>query len=341
MFSYAKSLINISDPLQSISLDQLYGKIKYPDSDVSFLIKQLRIMRGVDPNGYRNRKRNLPYFVCAKFNPPFRRTENFAYLEYFVVDVDNISEKGFSLDPLKSKLITDKRVALCFKSPSEDGLKLVFKLKQRCYDAGVYPVFYKAFVKDFSGQYSLQQVVDSSICDVARACFLSWDSDAYLNTNPDCIDISAYVNTESSLDFFTKKKELDRDVVEDEPVEIHFSDPDTEALRKIKSLLNPNARLEKLKAPVFIPEILNRIIEGLKNHIESTGIVVNEISDIQYGKKLKCSLGLKVSETNLFYGKKGFSVVQSPKKGTDKELNETIAQLVENGIVHYCEQGTF
>ena len=38
----------------------------------------------------------------------------------------------------------------------------------------------------------------------------------------------------------------------------------------------------------------------------------------------------KESEINLFYGKRGFSVVISPRLGTNEELNELLADLVKS-----------
>ena len=57
--------------------------------------------------------------------------------------------------------------------------------------------------------------------------------------------------------------------------------------------------------------------------------MVNDVMDINYGKKLQLSLGRRSAELNLFYGKRGFTVVQSPKRGTSSELNQTAAELVE------------
>lgn len=37
---------------------------------------------------------------------------------------------------------------------------------------------------------------------------------------------------------------------------------------------------------------------------------------------------LKQAEINLFFGKKGFSVVQSPRTGTNAELNQLMADLI-------------
>ena len=37
---------------------------------------------------------------------------------------------------------------------------------------------------------------------------------------------------------------------------------------------------------------------------------------------------MKQAEINLFFGKKGFSVVQSPRTGTNAELNQLMADLI-------------
>ena len=42
---------------------------------------------------------------------------------------------------------------------------------------------------------------------------------------------------------------------------------------------------------------------------------------------------LKQAETNIFYGKKGYSVVQSPRNGTDNRLNELVAQIISEMIL--------
>lgn len=78
----------------------------------------------------------------------------------------------------------------------------------------------------------------------------------------------------------------------------------------------------------YIPECLDDIIGDLKKYIEDTGIIVYEIVNIQYAKKIRCKMGLRLGEVNLFYGKRGFSVVQSPRSGTSTELNALLADLV-------------
>ena len=53
------------------------------------------------------------------------------------MDLDHIAEKGLVVSDIKENLKKDPQVLACFVSPSEDGVKVVFKFKERCYDAGL------------------------------------------------------------------------------------------------------------------------------------------------------------------------------------------------------------
>lgn len=87
--------------------------------------------------------------------------------------------------------------------------------------------------------------------------------------------------------------------------------------------------MHPLKKPeAYVPTQLNDIIEPVCDRIKETGIIVTEVINIQYAKKIRCKLGVRQGELNLFYGKKGYSVVESPRRGTDDELNHLIADIV-------------
>ena len=43
-------------------------------------------------------------------------------------------------------------------------------------------------------------------------------------------------------------------------------------------------------------------------------------------------MGQKEAEVNLFYGKRGFSVVISPRRGTNEELNNVVAELIQQFV---------
>lgn len=84
--------------------------------------------------------------------------------------------------------------------------------------------------------------------------------------------------------------------------------------------------------PVFVPAILDSIQGELSEYVNNMGLMISNVINIQYGKKIRATLGLKTAEINLFYGKKGFSVVVSPKTGTDAALNILLADAVRSFI---------
>ncbi len=331
MIMVGKNVTAKDDALQKIKVEYLYHKLIHPDAVIESKIRQLRIVRQLDPKQYSFLKRQLPYIVCGMFNPAYRRTENFGYTEYFMVDIDHIGEKEMSVNDLRARLVADARVALCFLSPGEDGLKLLFRLKERCYDAGIYSLFYKLFVLQLAKKFGLEQVIDARTSDVARACFVSIDAEAYYNPNAEAVDLNSFVNTEDTSELFRIKKQVDNDktlpaIVSDAALQ---RTPDDDALKQIRALLNPGGRSMLSKREAFIPQELNELMNKLVPHIEQAGVSVAAIENINYGKKLKMKVGFKEAEINIFYGRKGYSVIISPRRGTNDELNALMAQLIE------------
>ena len=279
----------------------------------------------------------MPYVVCGHFTPNFRKKENFAYTETFILDIDHVSEKNLDLAAVRQQIQADTRVLLCFASPGEDGLKVMFRLSERCYDPGIYTLFYKAFARDFSLRYHLEQAIDNKTSDVARACFISIDHNAYYNPQCEAVNIKAFVNPDNPINVADTRHELEQHQKMQKETfaastEPRLKDPDAEVLQRIKQQLNKDKATPKPAPEAFVPERLNELVEPLKQHIQQTGLVVTEIANIQYAKKIKVRMGQKDAEVNLFYGKRGFSVVISPRRGTNEELNEVVAKLIEQFV---------
>ena len=202
------------------------------------------------------------------------------------------------------------------------------RLASPCSDKGLFSLFYKAFLTQFAATYQLEQVADTHTSDVARACFLSSDPQAHYNPRPIPIDISAFIDTENTLSIFSQPTQPTPSIPP--PPTSPVSD---DSLSRIKQILALNTQAaQRAKKEAYVPEQLNDIIGQLKPYIEATGTLVQEISNIQYGKKIKTILAGKHAETNLFYGKRGFSVVISPKAGTDPEANQLMADLIQSFI---------
>lgn len=319
----------MGDLLQPVTVEYLYSAIREPKQEIAMKIKQLRIVRKLNPITYSSLKQQLPYVVTSVFNPLVRKSENFAYTEYFILDIDHLSEKGLMLDDVRKKINADERTLLSFESPGGDGLKVLMRLKERCYDAMLYKMFYKSFLGDFSKTYGLEQSADPKTCDVTRACFVSSDENAFYNEKAEPVDIRQWLHQDNSQELWDQKRAQESEISsESGHREERVKDPDAEMMMEIRMRLNQSSRRIKEKPEVFVPQILDEIADDLKVYIESMGLIVNGMSNINYGKKIKVSLGLKISEVNLFYGKKGFSVVATSKTGTNKELNELVTEVV-------------
>lgn len=329
-----KNVQSAADELKRFSEETLYQKITHPAPEIEARIRQLRALRQIDIQKYNEQKRALPYFVCGIFQPPFRRTENFACIDTLVLDIDKLSAKGLQLDQTRELLQQDERVLLCFASPSNDGLKIMFRLKERCYDHGLYSHFYKIFARQFSTQYALEQVVDSKTSDVTRACFISCDPQAYYNPQAQPIDWQAICDANEDTRLFpaaTSEKPAAYNTTPDTDTgdkEKPAREPSDEIMRQIKQRLNPNGRPAPERPETYVPQQLADIAEPLRDFIEEMGLQVKEIINIQYGKKIRANLGLKEAEVNLFYGRRGYTITKTPRRGTSPQLNELLEEIV-------------
>lgn len=329
MLSFGTNISSV-DTLRPLSENELFRYITEPDLSVKDYAERLKTICTVDAKRYQELKKKLQYFVCATFTPPIRKTENFASIEYFVVDIDHISANGLNLQQVREKVISDSRVRICFVSPSKDGLKILFKLKSTCYDAGLFSAFYKVFVEQFALQYRLEQAVDTRTSDVTRACFIPYDPTAYSNPLSDSVDINTFINPETIQPQRPQKvSPLCEDasaVISQIPVNSN-KEPDADCILRIKQLLGQVRNTTKTTI-VYVPEQLNQSINGLKSFLEENGVIIDELIDIQYGKKIRAHIGNRMAECNLFFGKRGFSAVASTKRGTDPERNEMLQQLI-------------
>jgi hypothetical protein len=327
MLQLGKNITAAKDPLMQIEVMKVFEILHDRKGQVHEMVEQLRSLYSIDPAKYRQHKTKLPYITCGRFNPPFRRTENFAALNHFIIDIDHLEVNGLGLQLLKEKFAADDRVKLLFTSPGGNGLKVMFELTEKCTDAGKYSLFYKKFAHELALEYNLLNSIDSRTSDVARACFLSFDADAYLNTDAVKIDLEAAIQFDSPAKLSEINKEIK--LFESQLPIIVKEDrgPDLDQLIEIRKKLNPKYKTKSEKL-IYVPEKLDQIIDSLKTEIENIGLLVSEIKNINYGKQIMCELQNRKAEINLFYGKRGFSVVKSAKSGTDKDLTEILHQVV-------------
>lgn len=328
---FGKSITSIEEELQPVSLERLYQGIRHPKTQFLNQIKRLRMVRAMDQKQYARLKKGLPYFVCGRFHPAHRRKEHFSSIECFVIDLDHFEGSGLNQEEVAEAMRSDDRVLLAFTSPGGDGLKVMFRLQERCFDPGMYSYFYKAFLHKLIQQYDLAKVADLATHDVSRACFLSVDNEAYFNPGAQPVALSQYFDPlapEATRDVHQAQKALEEQQPKP-PAGKPREDPlSKEVLDNIKRKLNPNFKPRKPKKEAYVPPELQSQMPELRQKLEAAGIILREAVSISYGKQLKLEALPLLAEINIFFGRRGFSVVKTTKTGTNPELTELAYQVI-------------
>ncbi|MFN4300242.1 MAG: CRISPR-associated primase-polymerase type B [Thermaurantimonas sp.] len=326
---YGRSVMASDEPLEKITIHQLLHTIRQPEPSLASLIAHLRRIRTLDPRIYAEKKRQLPYFTTSIFNPPFRRKENFVHTQFIIIDFDHVSQEPDQLQDLKNKFFAHPAVKAIFTSPGADGLKLLFELKEPLSDAPLYSAFYKVFATRLATELNATQWLDRATHDISRATFISHDPDLLSRTENEKIDVFSILPPD---DLFAIRQEVQQaeSVLNSSPAppKQKTEDLNPEILNIIKSKLNPKARPLREKK-YYVPPEVDQLKEEIIQYFAQSHIEVVDIQPINFGRKFQLKAGNLRAEINLFYGKKGYSVVPTPKTGTHPQLNDLCRQLLE------------
>lgn len=323
------------DPLQPVAIQQVYKALKNPNGKVVEQLNRLQHIRLIDPNKYRKLKTELPYLVCAQFHPMVRRKENFLQTERFLIDIDHLSEFEIDQNQLRKKLKADPRVELLFSSPGGDGLKVLFRLKDKINDSSYYALFYKAFCLSLNEQYQLGAAIDTKTNDVTRCCFVSYDAETYYNPEAEKIDSKTYLTHESFMDFDQVRIEVnavEKELREEKRNADVRNEPKVltdDVLNQIKERVGKRIRQPIVKQ-YDQPEELENLVEEIKELLEETGTELVSTRPINYGRVLRIQADKYWAEINLFYGRRGTTIVRTSKTGSNKELANMMFELLKD-----------
>ena len=339
MLQYGTQITQAGDPLHRLKIEQLLRGIQDPKPAFKDKIDQLRTIRSFDEKRYKSEKKYLPYFVCGIFHPAKRKREHFSHIEYFTLDLDYLKAADQSVEELKDKISQIPSVLLAFISPSGDGLKLVFKLSEKCKDQNRYVQFYKVFCHRLASQYGLEQVLDSKTSDVTRACFMSYDQDLYYNSNAEAIDMELYFEEGnfalSQEDYKDMEASIKGKTKEEKGIDSgdkKVLGPDADILGQIKARLNPKAVPKKSEKQYFIPKEVDSMLPKLKEECYKYNIKLGDSKGISYGRQIRFEAEHLWCEINLFYGKRGYRVVLTTKSGSNSELGALVKGILESSI---------
>ena len=170
-FSFFKAPITNKYPFKSITICDAYNYIVGP-----YAQNHTAELRAI-PDKKKARIYKAANFAYATFCGEFETRSNDAVKtvsNLLCIDFDHIPDP----EDLFAHLLKDKYfdTALLFRSPSGDGLKWVIEINK-----GNLPHsdFFKAVDSYIHATYGIQ--IDPSGKDISRACFLPYDSAAYIN----------------------------------------------------------------------------------------------------------------------------------------------------------------
>ncbi len=337
--SYGENLTTTGQgSLQRINEEQLFERISRPGADLQRLCKQLQEVRRVSREGYDRLKRRLPFFCGSLFEGDHRKLEHFTEAHYFVLDLDDCRRDEAQFRQLCQKLQTDERVLMRFTSPSGTGLKLVFSLAKPITSAREFSAAYRAFAYAFANEHELGDYVDFRTHDATRVCFLNADPEAHYNRLAEDLDWPAFAPAVTTPAGAATGKPATATKTR-RPEAGQGDETEAPDYKAILAKLKPSPRNLRYKREPFVPETLEAIIDPVKQALGEKDIEVEMVRDIQYGKKWLVVHGAARGEINVFYGKRGFSVVKSPKRGTHPDLNTLAALLINNAIAEAQDSG--
>lgn len=184
-FSVFKAPITNTLPLKSVTLQDVYTVIR--SAKYSDVTARLRAME-TKPERDLCKKYELDYVT---FSGTFTKRSDSSLVNhsgYFCVDIDHIGNQ-IDIDLILNKLLNFYHPALFFKSPSGDGLKLVYKID---IESASHIEYYFAFEDYFKTEHNID--IDIACKDVSRACFLCHDEDCFYSELPETIGID-FINS--------------------------------------------------------------------------------------------------------------------------------------------------
>lgn len=324
MLQTGQHISQAGDPLTRIPVPEVYRQITQADSSLAMQTSQLRRVLEIDPQAYRKNKTGLPYITAGIFHPPVRRTENFAASHILIFDFDHFENRE-SMEAAFHRLRADPMIHLMYRSPGGLGLKVLARLETPCYDRHLYSSRYKKALYNLSVKYGLTDQADFRTHDVTRACFLCHDPEAWFNPEslPLILDDAM---PPVPQDVFSEKEQYSSKA----ETRSGQSLP-ADVLIQIRQKLNPDFK-PKPKREAYVPPELNSRIEEIRQTLERFGMQIVETAPIQYGKQIRVAAGQHWAEVNVFFGKRGFSVVKTVKTGSNEELASMAHQILYEAL---------
>jgi hypothetical protein len=314
LLSLGFSITSASEKLQRVSINEIVNLITgEKTSSLKQEVSRLQKLKIIDKMTYRNLKTRLPYLVGGLFKDDYRRADNIEAIHFLILDIDHLIDFDGNIP---ETIKTDETVLLAFISPSGEGVKVLFRLETPILVKDGFQNAYRDFAEQFGIKTGLTGFIDLKTSDVSRACFLSYDENVYFNPLSIPVQLQIMQPLVDNVPFVQEEgNQSDSDPI------------NQTAYKAILKEINPHIS-NRPKKEVVLPSQLVLLEPEIEKLCTNAALVLVGQQAIQHGIKIIAKQGYRMAEVNIFYGKRGYSVIISPKTGTDKTLNETLHRLL-------------
>ena len=325
--------------LKWLTEDNLYAEVRSPsDPNYAIRINQLRNTVFVNSSDARKRLSKLPFLVCANFNPMLYREDNFSYIEHFCVEIELpvfISSEDYTT--WRHRLERDNQIFMSFLSALGDKLHIFFTLRQRCYDRGLFQLFYREFTSDFFRRHNIDYVPTRSETDPCKPIHFSIDPDAFCSMEPTPVAFDNYINGKNLEErrerIERNKQQSKRPLLKREKA---TEEPSTNAIAKIKSILKHKPMYQPASSVLSMKTCLSLFdqnIEELKRLLLDAGISLDDIQSIRGGRKILMAKEREKTTANILFDNEGnTAIVYAASTSEVRKFQVTAKSVIQKFI---------
>lgn len=189
--SYIQAPITNKNPSADVSLKTIYNALTTNDSYKKATEEYREILQDPESDERAIRVAKVNNFDYVTMSGTFSYVSNKnlkKHSGYITIDIDHLEDEE-TVHAVKKKIIEDQNVgtALLFISPSGNGLKWTVPINiDHEHPEKSHLRYFRALQNYIRNNYGIE--IDESCKDVARACFLCYDEDCYLNESALPID---------------------------------------------------------------------------------------------------------------------------------------------------------
>ncbi len=176
-----------------VEIHKVFDRIKSGKSSKEIIEK---LQKTIEKKEQDELKKKLPVICFAGIFSNRSNNGIDQHSGFICLDFDHI---GNRLETVRKKIEQDKYTMACFLSPRRDGLKVIVKIPADIESHSEYYAGLRLHFKESS--------MDDD-CEVARACFESYDENIYINYNSKLFDIKITPKVDVAIDMTTRKNRI-------------------------------------------------------------------------------------------------------------------------------------